>query len=163
MLSIYFNTFGINDDILKNPSYIDNPRVWFDNQGGCHYVTGELERAIIKDIDGSTVINENFVENPIFGGIPIEKISTTSKTAILVKNQPDKIFNGSRMGDNAAPWLLKIGDIENVTIRLGYLMKFQEPFKIRIVNSDTTVSTWRDYVYAALSVIDLPSGEPVFM
>lgn len=153
MLSIYFNTFGKNDEILENPDYINNPKSWFDNQGGRHFVTGDFEKALILDIDKSTVINENMVENPIFGGLPISKISTTSKTAILVKNQPQYIFNGSRMGDNAAPWLLKIGEMQDVTIRLGYLMEFKEPFTIRIANSDKMVTTWKEFVFEAVKYL----------
>lgn len=153
MLSIYFNTFGKNDEILENPDYINNPKSWFDNQGGRHFVTGDFEKALILDIDKSTVINENMVENPIFGDLPISKISTTSKTAILVKNQPQYIFNGSRMGDNAAPWLLKIGEMQDVTIRLGYLMEFKEPFTIRIANSDKMVTTWKEFVFEAVKYL----------
>lgn len=153
MLKIYFNTFGKNDEILQNPDYIDNPKSWFDNQGGRHFITGDFERELILDIDKSTVISENVLENPMFGGISSKQISTTSKTAILVKNQPQYIFNGSRMGDNAAPWLLKIGDMQDVTIRLGYLMKFPEPFKIYIVNSGKIVTTWKDYVMEAVTLL----------
>lgn len=153
MLNLYFNTFGANDEILDNPNYIDNPKSWFDNQGGRHYVTGDFERALILDIDKSTVINENMVENPMFGGIPISKISTTSKTAILVKNQPQYIFNGSRMGDNAAPWLLKIGEMQDVTIRLGYPMQFPEPFRIHIVNSDKIVTSWKEYIFEVVKFL----------
>ena len=150
LLSIYFNTFGSNDEILNNPQYIHNPDSWFNNQGGRHYITGEFERQVILDIDKSKVISENVLENPIFGGISSLDISTTSKTVILVKNQPEYIFNGSRMGDNAAPWLLKIGNIENVTIRLGYIMHFKEPFTILIANTNRIVSTWNEYVQEAL-------------
>lgn len=150
MLSIYFNTFGDNDEILKNPQYIHNPDSWFNNQGGRHYITGDFERQVILNIDKSEVISENVLENPIFGGISSQDISTTSKTIILVKNLPEYIFNGSRMGDNAAPWLLKIGKDSDVTIRLGYIMHFEEPFMIHIVNSNRFVSTWDEYVQEAL-------------
>lgn len=146
MLSIYVNTMSKDNTIMSNPNYIDNPKSWFDNQGGRHFVTGDMERAIIKDIDDSEVISENLVENPIFGGISTTDISTTSKTVILVKNCPDKIFNGSRMGDNAAPWLLKIAEQQDVTIRLGYPMRFPEPFKLRIVNDNKIVTTKLDYL-----------------
>ncbi len=54
------------------------------------------------------------------------------------------------MGDNAAPWLLKIGEMQDVTVRLGYLMEFQEPFKIRIANSGKIVTTWSEYLCEAL-------------
>lgn len=149
MLSLYFNTFGVDDSILKNPNYIDNPKAWFDNQGGRHYITGDFEKQVIKDIDNSVVISENVLENPIFGGIPSQKISGTSKTVILVKNLPQLIFNGSHAGDKAAKWLLKIGEIQDVTMRLGYLMKFEEPFIIRIANSGKIVTTWKDYLFEA--------------
>ena len=94
MLSIYVNTVSKDNTIMSNPNYIDNPKSWFDNQRGRHFVMGDMERAIIKDIDDSVVTSENLVENPIFGGISIRDISTSSKTVILVKTVQTKFLMG---------------------------------------------------------------------
>lgn len=105
---------------------------------------------MIKAIDNSEVISPYLVKNPIFGGISPNKLSGTVKTLILVKNDPEHIFNGAWMGEDAAPWLLRIGEKCDRTIRLGYIMPFQEPFTMRIINSDHIITSYRDYIDEAV-------------
>ncbi|MDD6697000.1 MAG: DUF4869 domain-containing protein, partial [Veillonellaceae bacterium] len=61
-----------------------------------------------EDIDKSTVISGNVIDSPVFGKIPLLKLSGSVKTLILIQNVPDKIFNVSACGDDCAPWLLRL-------------------------------------------------------
>lgn len=146
MLYIWFSRLS-NDVPFDN--YIIHPDPWFDNQGGEEYITGELEKQMIKEIDQSDVISNHLIESPILGPIPPWDLSGTVKTLILIKNRPDLSFNGSTMGDLAAPWLLKIAECQDVTIRLGYVMEFKEPLKIYIMNSGRVITSWGDYLNEA--------------
>ena len=112
---------------------------------GEEYITGDIERKLIKDIDKCDVISKYNVVYPILGSMSPFDLSGTVKTLILVKNDSEHIFNGSFMGDLAAPWLLKIGEVCDRTIRFGYLPKFEEPFKIHIDNNR------HDLVFEAVS------------
>lgn len=152
MLSLRFNAGG---NPASDERYIFNPEAWFDNQLGEEYITGDMEREMIKDIDKCEVISKNNVIHEWLGSMSPFSLSGTVKTLILVKNDPEHIFNGSFMGDLAAPWLLKIGQICDRTVRFGYLPKFQEPFEIRIDNSGEVVHTWHDLLWKAYHFINI--------
>ena len=69
---------------------------------------------------------------------------------ILVKFDEDKIFNASTCGDNCAKWLLKIAEEEDRTVNLHHLMNFgDEPFEIRILNTDQIVHSMEELVSIA--------------
>ena len=150
MLSVWFS-----DSPLDVPfdNYISQPDPWFDNQGGEEFITGNLEREMIKAIDKSEVISNNAIESSVLGTIPPTYLSGTVKTLILINNIPGQIFNGSSMGNLAAPWLLKIADQKDISIRLGYIMKFKEPLKIKILNSNTIVNSYQEYIDAAFEYL----------
>ena len=101
---------------------------------------------MISDVDKSTVLSSGVIDSKVLGLIPPERLSGGVKTLILVLKRPDTIFNGSACGENCAEWLLKIGEKQDVTIRLGYLMPFNEPFKIHVINNDTIYTKWCDIV-----------------
>ena len=64
--------------------------------------------------------------------------------------EKDKIFNASTCGDNCAKWLLKIAASEDRTINLHHLMEFgEEPFQIRILNTDQVVCSMRELISIA--------------
>lgn len=150
MLSLRFNVGG---NSFSDDRYISDPEVWFDHNSGEQYITGDMERQMILDIDKSEVVSNYNIISPIFGGMPPSDLSGTVKTLILVKNDPDHIFNGSYMGNLAVPWLLKIGNLCDRTVRFGYLPEFKEPFKIRIDNNDKIVTTWDDLIWDALKYL----------
>ena len=64
--------------------------------------------------------------------------------------EKDKIFNASTCGDNCAKWLLKIAASQDRTINLHHLMEFgEEPFQIRILNTDQVVCSMRELISIA--------------
>ena len=66
-----------------------------------------------------------------------------------MKFEKNKIFNASTCGDNCAKWLLKIAENEDRTINLRHLMKFEEEFDIRILNTNQIVHTMEELVSIA--------------
>ena len=128
MLSIYYGE-------IESEKYIFNPDVFFNNSYEDEWITDPLSVQMIKDIDASDVVGPRLIDSPFLGAIPTERLSGSVKTLILMKFDSDHIFNASACGDNCAPWILKIGQEKDLTIRLGYLMNFgKESFDIEIVN-----------------------------
>ncbi len=119
VVNIWFNQYGMPKSC---ENYIATPDLWFDNQGGEEYITGDVERQMIKDIDDSEVVSNFVLLHPVLGSVPVNEISGCVKTLILIKNEPEYIFNGSYMGNKCADWLLCLGNITDITFRLGYLM-----------------------------------------
>ena len=135
MLKIFFG---------DNPgdNYIFNPDVFFNNTYEDEWITSEISKKMIKDIDGSEVKNSNIIESSFLGLISPERLSGGVKTLILMQNDTEHIFNDSACGNNCAQWILKLAKQKDITIRLGYIMDFgRSSFDIYIVNTGKIVHT----------------------
>lgn len=119
------------------------------------FFDGNMEKFIYKkemilDVDKSTVLGNAVIDSPVLGKISPTALSGGVKTLILIKNEPDKIFNASTCGDNCAKWILKIAENRDVTINLRYLMNFGKgPFEIRILNTNQIVHDRKELVSIA--------------
>lgn len=131
MLSIFFGDM---------PEAIYNPAVYFKNTYTDEWITDELSKRMIKDVDKSEVIGPRIIDSPVLGGITPRELSGGVKTLIAIYKVPEKIFNASACGDNCAKWILKIGEMQDITINLRHLMEFgDERFKVKILNTGQTV------------------------
>jgi hypothetical protein len=109
-----------------------------------------MVKEMIQDVDKSTVIDSGVIDSPVFGKIPPIGLSGGVKTLILVKFEPEKVFNVSTCGDNCAKWLLKIAEQENRTVNLCHLMDFgKKPFTIKVLNTNQIVHSMEELILAA--------------
>ncbi len=131
MLSVIF---GKIDDVVYNTS------LYFKNQYALEWLEDKFVQDMISDIDSSKVLSSHAIESPVLGIIPPTSLSGGVKTLILIDKMPGKLFNASNCGDNCAPWLLEIGERQNVTINLRHIMDFGDrEFEIHVVNTDEIV------------------------
>ena len=114
--------------------------IWFEE---------ELTKKIIKDIDKATLLGSKAVESKALGVIPITKLSGGTKTLLLLRHKPEKIYNISTCGDNCAKWILKIAkeNKKDLVVNLRHIMDFgDKPFEIRIMNNDMIVHNMKELV-----------------
>ena len=131
MLSIYFGDM---------PEAIYNPVIYFKNTYTDEWITDELSKAMIKDVDKSEVIGPRVIDSPVLGGISPRELSGGVKTLIAMYKASEKIFNASVCGDNCAKWILRIGQLQDLTINLRHLMDFGDlEFSVKILNTDQIV------------------------
>lgn len=131
MLSIFFGDM---------PEAIFNPAVYFKNTYTDEWITDELSKRMIKDVDKSEVIGPRIIDSPVLGGITPRELSGGVKTLIAIYKVPEKIFNASACGDNCAKWILKISEMQDITINLRHLMDFgDETFEAKILNTGQMV------------------------
>ena len=136
--------FGKINDVVYNTS------LFFKNQYDPKWLEDEGVCEMIADVDQSKVLSSHAIESPVMGIIPPTSLSGGVKTLILIKKMPDELFNASNCGDNCAKWLLKIGQVQDVTINLRHIMDFgDEPFEIHIVNTDQIVHDMMELVKIA--------------
>lgn len=127
------------------PQAIYNPAVYFKNTYTDEWIVDNLSRAMIEDVDRSTVLGPRVIDSPVFGGISPLELSGGVKTLIAIYKMPELVFNASVCGDNCAKWLLKIGELQNITINLRHLMDFgDEPFEINILNANQIVHNMKE-------------------
>ena len=145
MLNIYFGDM---------PQAIYNTAVYFKNTYEDEWITAELSREMIKDIDRSTVIAPRVIDSPVLGAITPRELSGGVKTLILIAHVPDKIFNASTCGDNCAKWLLKMGEEKDITINLRHLMDFGNgKFDIHILNTGQIVHSMEEMIPIAGMIV----------
>lgn len=138
MLNIYYGDM---------PEAIFNTAVFFKNIYEDAWITDEFDKAMILDVDKSTVLGNGVIESPVMGKIAPVSLSGGVKTLMLVRNMPDKVFNASTCGDNCAKWLLKIAADEDRTINLRHLMDFGDgEFTIKILNTNQIVHSMKELV-----------------
>ncbi len=141
MLSIYYG---------KMPEAIFNTSVFFKNVYEDSWITDPFTKEMILDVDKSTVLGGAVIDSPVLGKIPPTSLSGGVKTLILMKNEPEKIFNASTCGNNCAKWILKIAEEQDITINLRHLMDFgRETFDICILNTNQIVHSMKELVMIA--------------
>ena len=145
MLNIYYGDM---------PEAIYNTAVYFKNTYEDEWITDDLSRQMIQDIDQSKVIGPRVIDSPVLGAITPRELSGGVKTLILIAHVPDKIFNASTCGDNCAKWLLKMGDERDITINLRHLMDFgKQAFEINILNTNQIVHNMEELVPIAGMIV----------
>ena len=136
------------------PSAVYNTAVYFKNVYADDWITAPLGRAMIADIDKSTVLDSAVIDSPVLGKISPLGISGGVKTLILVANVPEKIFNASTCGDNCAKWLLKIAETKDITINLRHIMDFgASNFTIEILNNKQIVHSMAELIPIAVQYV----------
>ena len=145
MLSVFFGDM---------PEAIYNPPRFFKNTYTDDWITDDLSRKMIKDVDSSEVVGPRVIDSPVLGGISPRELSGGVKTLIDIYKVPDKVFNASACGDNCAKWLLIIGDMMDVTINLRHIMDFGPgEFLVRVVNTEEMVHNMKEMVPVAGSFV----------
>lgn len=138
MLNIYYGNM---------PEAIFNTSVYFKNAYEDAWITDPVAKEMILDVDKSIVLDSAVIDSPILGKIVPTALSGGVKTLILLKNEHSKIFNASTCGDNCAKWILKLAEIDDLTINLRHLMDFGEgTFNIRILNTNQVVHSMKELV-----------------
>ncbi|MBR3024272.1 MAG: DUF4869 domain-containing protein [Oscillospiraceae bacterium] len=125
MLKIFFG---------KHPDEIYNTSVYYANQYDKMWVMDPFAKKIIADIDESEVIAPDLIQNEIFGSFNSTELSGGVKTLLLMKNQPNKIFNISNCGDNCAKYILELAEERDIKVCLHHLMDFGDNFSVKVIN-----------------------------
>ncbi len=145
MLSIFFGDM---------PEAIYNPVRFFKNSYTDDWITDELSKKMIRDVDKSEVLGARVIDSPVLGGISPRELSGGVKTLIDIYKQPDKVFNASACGDNCARWLLEIGDMMDVTINLRHIMDFgRGEFTVKVLNTDQIVHNMDEMIPIAGMIV----------
>lgn len=128
---------------------------WFVNSYDLGWFEDAFVAEMLKDIDKSEYKGGELIVSDVLGPISPKDLSGGVMTLISIYKNPEKIFNATSCGDNCAKWLLRIGEKEDITVVLEYLMKFDElePFDIKIENTGEIVKSGKEYVFAAIDAL----------
>lgn len=138
MLKIWVK--GFQDDCIKNPnSYFNNNKEkdWFNRAD---------VRGIIKTIDNSIVVKDEYIESPVFGGMSPDRLSQGCKALILLCINPLCNVYASRCGDNCAPIILELSKKTDVVITLHHIMHFPDCMEAMMLDSGKIVRSREEFV-----------------
>lgn len=136
---------------------INEVSVYFDMCYKPEWLNSDFAKEVILGVDKSKHVKDSYIESPVLGAIPPEKLSSGCKALILCKFVPDGVICGDRMGDNCYPYLLKLCETQDVTITLAHIPFLQQvlrtgnteiPFRAYIENYNRDVYTWRELATA---------------
>ena len=145
MLNVFFGNM---------PDAVYNTAVFFKNDYEDEWILDPMVKDMIRDIDHSEVIDSGVIDSPVLGKIPPLSLSGGVKTLILIRFEPQKIFNASTCGDNCSRWLLKIADEEDRTVNLRHIMDFGDgEFEIRVLNTGDIVHNMKELVDIAIDYV----------
>lgn len=145
MLNVFFGNM---------PDAVYNTAVFFKNDYEDEWIVDPFVREMIRDVDRSEVLDSGVIDSPVLGKIPPLNLSGGVKTLILVKYEPNKVFNASTCGDNCAKWLLRIAETEDRTVNLRHIMDFgEEPFAIKVLNNDSIVRSMTELTDVAIDYV----------
>ena len=114
MLKITFN---------EPPNFNRDVDVYFDNRYKLDWFSDSEVIQIVKDIDKSELLPNGSVISPIFGIMPVTKISGGAKALILMLKE-DRIIWGTACGDNCSNWIGRISKEKDVTLFFEHPMEF---------------------------------------
>lgn len=141
MLKIFY---GDMEGVILNTS------LYFKNTYQDEWITDELSKEMIKEVDKSDVVAPRLIESPILGPISPIELSGGVKTLILIYKEKSKIFNASKCGNNCAKWLLKLAENQDITINLRHLMNFgKEDFEVEVLNTHQVVCNMKELISVA--------------
>ena len=136
------------------PEAVYNTAVFFKNDYEDEWILDPMVKEMILDIDHSEVIDSGVIDSPVLGKIPPLSLSGGVKTLILIRFEPQIVFNASTCGDNCSKWLLKIADEEDRTVNLRHIMDFGDGhFEIKILNTGDVVHSMKDFVDIAIDYV----------
>ena len=137
--------FGDMENVVYNTS------VYFNNVYTPDWFEDPFAQRIIKSIDRGTVLGLNAIETRALGIIPPEKLSSGTKTLLLMHFMPNMVYNASNCGDNCSYWILRIAAKQNITINLYHLMDFGKGrFTMIISNTGDIVHSMNELIPIAL-------------
>lgn len=140
MLNIFFGDM---------PEAIYNTEVYFKNTYQDQWLEDDFAKRVIEKVDKSKVLDTHLIKSPVLGLIPPVMLSGGTKTLLLIKNNPDLVFNASTCGDNCARFILELARQRDVTINLRHIMRFGKRFKATVLNDGVVVDNMEQLIIHA--------------
>lgn len=127
---------------------------YFDDVFEDDWITSDISKEIIKEVDKSIVLYPHVIESPVLGPITPKEISGGAKGLILMAHDDDmigKYFYGGQFGDNTLRMMLKIALTRDIKISVHHIYKFPSndnigfEFTVTLENTNETFSSFEEY------------------
>lgn len=138
------------------PHMIFNTTLYFKNTFRPEWLSSDLAKEIVLDVDKSVVESPYCIMSPIFGQIAPERLSGGVHALLLMLQDTKELMVwATNCGDNCAKWILKIAEKKDLHIGLSHYMRFgdpDEPMEAILVNTRREIHNTRDYFHAIAEI-----------
>lgn len=114
---------------------VNKTKDWFNDQ---------VVKKIIKDIDKSDAVKDEYIESPILGAIAPERLSCGCKAVIMMYTMNEN-FYVTKCGDNCFEDIVWISTMKDVEITLWHNMIFPEKFEAIIMNNGKYIHSAEEF------------------
>ena len=138
MLRIHIK--GFEEDCIRNVTGYFNfnkKKEWFNQP---------KVKEIIKNIDDTVAVKDEYLESPIFGGISPERLSCGCKAVILMEVLEGVNVYATKCGDNCVPDIIEIASRKDLTITLHHPMRFPDDFNAYIIDTSKYVHSRKEFI-----------------
>ena len=139
-----------------------NVKSWFNGLKNKDWFNDEFVKEIIKGIDDTVAVKDEYLESPVFGGMSPERLSGGCKAVILMYELDVPVY-ATKCGDNCSPYILKVAEKKDITICLHHcLMGWGRDFDATFIETGVVTHTIKEYVYEYYRIRNNNLDEPVY-
>ena len=126
---------------------IRNVNGYFNRNKKKEWFNREDVKRIIKGIDNTIAVKDEYMESPIFGGMAPERLSGGCKAVILMSVLDNPHIYATKCGDNCVPYIIEVSRNKDVTITLHHCMIFPEDgFDAYIIETGKLIHTRKEFI-----------------
>lgn len=123
---------------------IRNVDAFFDHNYEDEWFSDPFVREMIRVVDNSEVISSKAVNSPIFGVMPVTKISGGVKALILLLKQDKPIWSPA-CGDNCTDFIIRIGEMKDCLIYVGHYLRFHRDFMAECIDNGQIIGSVEEF------------------
>lgn len=136
----------INVGFDFKPDCVTDINMEFRLQKQKEWFNTDIVKKIIKGIDNTIAVKDEYLESPIFGGMSPERLSTGCKAVILMAMTNAHIY-ATRCGNNCVPYILEVAKTKDVEITLHHCMDFPEDgWEALIIETGKVVKSEKEFI-----------------
>ena len=126
---------------------IKNVNGYFISHKQRDWFNDPLVKKIIKDIDNTIAVKDEYLESPVFGGMSPERLFCGCKAVILMYVQDRPVY-GTKCGDNCCKSIMEVARRKDILICLRHcLVGWGSDVEATFVETGRTVHTEGEFVH----------------
>lgn len=141
-------TFYKPSDIINT---IDS---YFNHNYKDEWMDDPFVKEMVLSIDKTEVVSPTVANSPIFGIMPMSKISGGVKALILML-KTDLLIYAPACGDNCTEYMIRIGEMKDCTIYVGNYMDFPRDFTALCIDNGEVTNTVDEFDMMCLRHFEL--------
>ena len=138
----------------NSPNYVRHTKDYFKINKKKEWFNNDFVKKVIKGVDNSEHIKDEYIESPVLGAIPSLLLSSGCKNLIILYNVDNINLYCSGCGDNCAEYIVELAKSKDITITLFHPIKFPNEFRAVIMNDNTVVTNYFDFIMKYYEVLD---------